>query len=39
MRLIYIVAMLILGIAEASADTIETVTFSGTMESSLGLIS
>lgn len=39
MRLVYIVAVLVFGIAEANADTIETVTFSGTIESPLGVIS
>jgi hypothetical protein len=31
--------MLVVGIVEARADTLETVTFSGTLESSLGVIS
>jgi hypothetical protein len=39
MRLTYIVALLIFGTAAANADMIETVTFSGTIESPLGVIS
>jgi len=39
MRLVCIAVMLVVGVAEANADIFETVTFSGTLESSLGVIS
>jgi hypothetical protein len=39
MRIVYTAVMLAVGIAAAKADTLETVTFSGTFESSLGVIS